>query len=297
MYGQTSFLDTPNATSSPASGSGATPCAAQGGPTIDPSGPPPALASLSARQVGALDLMTSGTCGPPSSILSASADLQRSLVSRLQEKTRSLGSTLYVMTWDHWVTPAGRLLSRLRASAPPTSATASTGWPTPRASDGEKNVRTLEGSLREIARKGSPQDLCMAAVLAGWPTPMAGTPAQKGYNEAGNTDSSRKTVQLAGWPTPSASDTTGAETLEAKAKRGAGGYQLRDTPHLLPTPCPARLTASGELLTGSAALMVSGGRLNPAHSRWLMGLRIAWDECAPTETRSTLKQRASLSNA
>jgi hypothetical protein len=31
---------------------------------------------------------------------------------------------------------------------------------------------------------------------------MAGTPAQKGYNEAGNTDSSRKTVELASWPTP-----------------------------------------------------------------------------------------------
>ena len=30
-----------------------------------------------------------------------------------------------------------------------------------------------------------------------WPTPMAGTPPQKGYNAAGNTDSSRKTVWLA----------------------------------------------------------------------------------------------------
>lgn len=38
-------------------------------------------------------------------------------------------------------------------------------WPTPRATDGDKNVRTLEGSLREIARKGSPQDLNQAAVL------------------------------------------------------------------------------------------------------------------------------------
>ena len=27
-----------------------------------------------------------------------------------------------------------------------------------------------------------------------WPTPMAGTPSQEGYNEAGNTDSSRRTV-------------------------------------------------------------------------------------------------------
>jgi len=44
-------------------------------------------------------------------------------------------------------------------------------------------------------------------LTAGWPTPMAGTPAQKGYNEAGNTDSSRRTVDLvtASGPLPSGS--------------------------------------------------------------------------------------------
>lgn len=41
------------------------------------------------------------------------------------------------------------------------------GWPTPRAADGEKNVRTTEGALSEIDRKGSPQDLSMAAAITG----------------------------------------------------------------------------------------------------------------------------------
>jgi hypothetical protein len=45
------------------------------------------------------------------------------------------------------------------------------GWPTSRQTDGDKSVRTDEGAMAELQRKGGPQDLDCAAHLAGWGTP------------------------------------------------------------------------------------------------------------------------------
>jgi hypothetical protein len=133
-----------------------------------------------------------------------------------------------------------------------------------------------------------------AAQTAGWPTPMAGTPAQNGNNAAGNNDSSRKTVALAAWPTPTTRDYRFANALPW-SERGGGtkGEQLNNQAvHMLAAnPQPARRTASGEMLTGSSAGMASGGQLNPAHSRWLMGLSQGWDDCAPMAMRLSRKLR------
>lgn len=124
-------MNLPSATSLPESPSGHSLYDLLDGPTIDQYGQVVARASLSARQVKELGLLTSGTFGPPSTISSPSAALQSSLESRLQARLPLLGSTLFKLTWKHRATPSGRLICALRASALSTFGSASSGLPTP----------------------------------------------------------------------------------------------------------------------------------------------------------------------
>lgn len=279
MSGQPTSEDMRNVTSSPGSAGGVSPCVSPDGLTIGKSGPDRVHANLSARQAKAMGLLMSGTYGQHGTISSGSAALQRSLESRLRAKTASSGSTLYKLTWRERITPSGRAIFALRASARRISGKGSDSSPT---ICDLPQVGWLTPSANEDAA-GNPGAKMQAmlgsqAKMAGWPTPMAGTPAQNGNNPAGSTDSSRKTVALAGWPTANATDSTGAGTQGRQ-----GGMNLQTAAHL---PGPCRLTTSGEMLTGCSARMDAGGQLNPEHSRWLMGYPAEWGFCGAMAMQS-----------
>ena len=253
----TNCVSTPNVTSLQESVFGPWPCAALGGLTIEQYGQGLAPANLSARQARELGLLTSGICGPASPGSLRSAHLQSSLESRLRARLSSLGSTLYTLTWKPWVTPSGPSRFRLRASVRRTSETDCTGWPTPQTSDGTGGGQASRAM--GATRHGS--NLNDFAMLSGWATPTT-----RDW-KSGGTDLTKSLVRKCG-----------------KLRNDLLDYQVF-------LAGPARLTESGQALTGSAAGTTSGGQLNPALSRWLMGLPTEWDDCAPTETLSMLKRQ------
>lgn len=278
-----------NAISSPELPAGPTPCASPGGLTTAPSGLEVHRASLSALPVPEKGVTMKDTWPPilsnwsgpaapecclasKSPVRLSSERLQSALEKRLVERLNGRGSMIYSTAWKPHITPAGRAISRLRASAlrtsgngPSSEPSPTNGWNTPRATDGSNGGPNQANGA-----------LASDAALAGCPTPQAGNSGSETHNATVSTDSSRKTealcgkevaghgiADLSGWATASARDWK--DTGKDLSPRADGTPRLDQLPrqaNLAGWPTPTSSDGSGG---GQAARAMNPARSNDLH--------------------------------
>jgi hypothetical protein len=116
-------------------------------------------------------------------------------------------------------------------------------------------------------------------------------------------------AKLCGWTSPTARDHKDGQPNQNVEINGLLGRQVWLTGYPTPTslsPATDEYNQAGQscglhkirLIFGavqqSSAPTEKPGALNPAFCRWLMGFPTAWDEYAPTVTRSSRKLQRSL---
>ena len=277
---------TPNAISLLALGSGAMRYVNQDGLTVDLFGRVVARANPLAQQATGGASPTSAISGPLGSISSASVALQLSLVSKLKARLITDGSTLFKLTWKEKTTPAGRLVYRLAASARRTSDNDFGSWPSPSTTETCESLETVlarKARTKAAGHESGLMKLGTTAQLTSWPTPIVGDTTggpRPPDSRRGPAPGLQTAAHLTSWPTASARDWKDTSGMSLTGTNPDGSTRSR----LDQLPRVAGLTA-----IGSPAATAKPGQLNPAHSRWLMGLPPEWDACAPTVMPSSRK--------
>jgi len=188
------------------------------------------------------------------------------------------------------------------------------GWPTPRAVDGDKGLRTPEGCAKEMARKGRLDDLPSTVTHGLWPTPtMADGSRGVGTirpHDTGIPLPQRVAQTVAMWLTATKADSWTPSTMESAQRewdhsnlRGVAAVAMWATPTVQDAsntagpsqwnrnskPLNVEVVAHGPTASGSPEPTARPGALNPAFVCWLMGYSAEWDDCAPTVTQSSRK--------
>ena len=289
------------------------------------------LATSFAARAGTPGTLTNGTYGLKAGGSSPSADLGESLASRLRARTAGSGLPLFELRSKYWALPLGPPIFAVRARARQTSGSEFGSWPTPLVNDTNGSGYSYNsGSKESISLK-----LCGALKLASWPSPAANnfeqsdqdklnarrTALQVKYGNNGFGLTLGNAAKLASWHTPIASDSRGSAgvgkselpnqvkltswaTPTARDSKRAGRSRLARTGTTQGEPLSQQarlLVTSGRTLSGFRVQTANGGQLNPAHSRWLMGLPPEWDACAvmamPSNRRSPRGSSARISKA
>ena len=261
---------TPSVTSSPGSAVGAMPSGSPDGPTSCPSGPAPFRVSRFRALDSDVAMPIKDTCGPLFSGSSPSADLQRSLESRLRASLDVNGSPEYALIWSTWDMPAGPPICRLRASAHRTSGNGSggspSGWPTTSANDMRQySNEALETFVKIGSVSGHCLDLNAAAQMAGWPTPNAMPESRGGLQtnpekalerrQQGHQLNLDDVATLAGWTTPQSHDAQGRSNPERLQRHGTkhGCRNLNDEAGLAGWATPREADGSKNVRTRAGA--------------------------------------------